>query len=397
LALVFWISAFVIAYVYVGYPALLAAGAFGRRRSPRSPRSAAAGQGELPLVSVIVAAHNEEAVIERKIQNILASDYPAERLEILIGSDGSSDRTEEIVRRYAHAGVGLVSFPHQQGKSAIQNGLVAFASGSILAFTDSDCEVDAQALSTIVERLDDSSVGLVTATPRYVNDAETTVTRNESAYLRYESWIREQESARGVLAVASGSLFAIRRDAWQPLDRNLGDDFELPLRTVLAGKRCVTDSRLHTLTRLSQSSAASMFGLKTRIVGKDFRALIAYRAALNPLRHGAVAIALWSHKLLRWQVPCFLGALFIASATLMRAPLYRGALLAQAAFYALAAAGAFLAARGSASVLTVPFSFCLVNAAALVGMWRCLTGRASGAWTPVRTSNDSAPISESAN
>jgi cellulose synthase/poly-beta-1,6-N-acetylglucosamine synthase-like glycosyltransferase len=351
----------------------------------------------MPLVSVIVAAHNEEAVIERKIQNILATNYPAERLEVLIGSDGSNDRTEAIVRRYADAGVGLLSFPLQQGKSAIQNGLVAFASGSILAFTDSDCEMAATAIRTIVERLEDSSVGLVTATPRYINEAESTVTQNESTYLRYESWIREQESARGVLAMASGSLFAIRREAWKPLARNLGDDFELPLRTVLGGKRCVTDPRLQTTTRLSQSSATAMFGLKARIVSKDFRALMVYRAALNPLRHGAVAIALWSHKLLRWLIPCFLIALFVASSGLANAPLYRVAFLAQAAFYALAAIGAILEARGRNSVLTVPFSFCLVNIAALAGLWRCVTGRASGAWTPVRSSGESASVSESAN
>ncbi len=383
MSLLFWISAFVIAYVYAGYPALLAAGAFGRRRKLASPQ--VAGARGLPLVSVIVAAHNEEAVIERKIQNILACDYPAERLEVLIGSDGSSDRTEEIVRRYADKGVGLVSFPHQQGKSAIQNGLVAFASGSVLAFTDSDCEMEAHALRTIVARLEDATVGLVTAIPRYINEAESTVTRNESTYLRYESWIREQESARGVLAMASGSLFAIPREAWKPLQRNLGDDFELPLRTVLAGKRCVTDPQLRTITRLSQSSAGAMFGLKARIVSKDFRALLAYRAALNPLRHGAVALALWSHKLLRWLIPCFLIALFVASAGLARAPFYRLALIAQVAFYALAAAGAMLSARGRNSVLTVPFSFCLVNAAALAGLLRCVTGRASGAWTPVRS------------
>jgi cellulose synthase/poly-beta-1,6-N-acetylglucosamine synthase-like glycosyltransferase len=288
----------------------------------------------------------------------------------------------------------LISFPQQQGKSAIQNGLVALASGSILAFTDSDCEMDPSAIRTIVERLDDSSVGLVTAMPRYINEAESTVTRNESTYLRYESWIREQESARGVLAMASGSLFAIRRAAWKPLERNLGDDFELPLRTVLGGKRCVTDPRLRAATRLSQNSAAAMFGLKARIVSKDFRALMAYRAALNPLRHGAVAIALWSHKLLRWLIPCFLIALFITSAALVRAPFYRSALAAQAAFYVLAAAGAILAARGRNSVLTVPFSFCLVNLAALAGLWRCITGRASGAWTPVRSSRESASVSE---
>jgi cellulose synthase/poly-beta-1,6-N-acetylglucosamine synthase-like glycosyltransferase len=376
-------------YVYAGYPALLAAGIFGRKRgSKKGARTKSESVG--PLVSVIVAAHNEEAAIESKIQNVLASDYGRERIEILIGSDGSSDRTEEIVRRYQSAGVGLVSFPSQQGKSAIQNGLVALASGSILIFTDADCTFDSSAIRTIVEDFEDPKVGLVTAFPRYENEAETSVTRNEGLYLRYESWIRAEESQRGLLAMASGSLFALRRDLWKPLDRNLGDDFELPLRTVLAGRICIADSRVIATTQLSQSTAESMFRLKARIVGKDLRALLEYRSILNPLQLGAVALSLWSHKLLRWLVPCFLLAMFASNLFLVRGPIYRATLAVQAAFYLLAFAGALTAGRRGGALLSLPYSFCLVNLAALVGIWRCITGRASGQWTPVR--GESAPV-----
>ena len=241
------------------------------------------------MVSVIVAAHNEEAAIAAKIRNVLASDYPRERLEILIGSDGSSDRTEEIVRGHADDGVGLISFPQQMGKSAIQNGLVAAASGEILVFSDADCEFDAEALRMLVRNFADEEVGLVTAAPRYVNEGETAVTRNESAYLRYESWIREEESRRGMLAMASGSLFALRRRLWRPLHCDLGDDFELPLRVAEGGMRNVLERGAATVTRLSQVDAAAMFRLKVRIVSKDFRALREYRALLNPFAYGATA------------------------------------------------------------------------------------------------------------
>jgi cellulose synthase/poly-beta-1,6-N-acetylglucosamine synthase-like glycosyltransferase len=382
LILAFWICAVVVAYVYVGYPALLGMRAFGRGRARNSTASAASPVE--PLVTIIVAAHNEESAIESKIQNVLASHYRRERLEILIGSDGSSDRTEEIVRRHESEGVGLVSFPSQQGKSAIQNGLVALASGSILIFTDADCAFGAHAIRTIVNNFEDDSVGLVTAFPAYANLAETGTTRNEGLYLRYESWIREQESVQGLLAMASGSLFAIRHEAWRPLDRRLGDDFELPLRTALSGKICVADPGLVATTRLTQNSAESMFRLKSRIVSKDLRALLAYRAILNPFRHGAVALGLWSHKLLRWLVPCFLLELIASSAFLASSPLYRVALLAQCVFYLLAAAGFVTRGRLGGALFSVPFSFCLVNLAALVGIWRCLTGRTSGQWTPVR-------------
>src|ERR1700689_4428465 len=129
-----------IAYVYFGYPLLLWMGVFGRKRSFL--------RGDLqPTVSVIVAAHNEESSIEAKLKNLLALDYPRDLVEILIGSDGSSDRTEEIVSAYANESLGLISFPKQQGKSAMQNGLVAAASGELLVFTDADCLLSVDALS----------------------------------------------------------------------------------------------------------------------------------------------------------------------------------------------------------------------------------------------------------
>jgi cellulose synthase/poly-beta-1,6-N-acetylglucosamine synthase-like glycosyltransferase len=386
LLILFWVCFAVAAYVYIGYPLLLWLDVFGRatqRRDAHFDRRFIGGSGDVPLVSVIVAAHNEEVAIEAKILNLLASDFPRERLEILIGSDGSSDRTEEIVRRHRQDGAGLISFPKQQGKSAMQNGLVTAASGEILVFTDADCVSDSAALRLLVENFADPQVGLVTGAPRYANAGETSITENESTYLGYESWIRQEESRRGLLAMASGSLFAMRRSLWRPLDRNLGDDFELPLRTALSGMRNVLERRAVTVTRLSQNSAVSMFGLKSRIVSKDFKALMVYRAILNPFSHGSIALGLWSHKLLRWLAPYFLLGIFFSSAFLHSA-FYRGLFLLQAAFGILAVLGFFV--RGPALVFpwSAPTSFCVVNLAALVGVWRSLTGRASGRWTPVR-------------
>ena len=183
----FWFFAAVIIYVYFGYPLLLKFRIFG------SPTPWRRGYAK-PLITVIVAAHNEECVIESKIKNLLSSDYPRERVEVLIGSDGSSDNTEGIVRKFAGDGVGLISFPQHQGKSATQNGLVAKASGSILVFSDADCTLSVDALSCLVENFADEQVGLVSGVPRYQNDRETSVAENESIYLRYETWLRTQEA-----------------------------------------------------------------------------------------------------------------------------------------------------------------------------------------------------------
>ncbi|MGH9758024.1 MAG: glycosyltransferase, partial [Candidatus Acidiferrales bacterium] len=306
------------------------------------------------------------------------------RIEILIGSDGSSDRTEEIVRKHAADGAGLISFPQQIGKSAVQNGLVAAASGEILVFTDADCFLPPEALRSLIHNFGDPRVGLVTARPLYENESATCITQNESMYLRYESWLRREESDRGLLAMASGSLFALRRALWRPLDANLGDDFVLPLEVLRAGYRNVLEPRAVALTLIEQKEPASMLRLKTRIISKDFRGLLAHSDLLNPLRFGGASLALWSHKLLRWLVPYFLLGLFAASILLSRAPFFRVALLLQCVFYALALAGLLFRERLSVSRWTIPFSFCLVNFAALLGTLQCFAGRTSGQWKPVR-------------
>ena len=365
-------------YVYFGYPLLLRAGALGQAKV------FPAGSTQ-PGVSIIVPAHNEESQIEAKLLNLLDLHYPSDRVEILVGSDGSFDSTEEIVRRFAHRGVRLVSFPQQRGKSAMQNALVAAASKDILLFTDADCFCAPNSLQLAVEHFCDQRVGLVTASPRYVNATHTAVATNESLYLRYETWLRHLESERGILAMASGSFFAMRRQLWQPLPPDMGDDFVLPLRSAQAGMLTRLDQRLSVLTHLSQNDPKSMLKLKTRIIGKDWRALLSHRSLLNPIRHGSLAIALWSHKLLRWLVPYFLIALMLSNLALFGRPAFTIFFALQAAFYAAAFAGLVSFRFSSRSACSVPMSFCLVNFASLVGTLAFLSGRSAGNWTPHRT------------
>jgi cellulose synthase/poly-beta-1,6-N-acetylglucosamine synthase-like glycosyltransferase len=377
---IFWLSLAAVAYVYFSYPFLLRLGLFGRPK----PLNLGPVPAELPMISVIIAARNEEAGIEAKLRNLLASAYPRERVEILVGSDGSSDRTESIVRPLASEGVGLISFPIHQGKSAMQNRLVAAASGSILVFTDADCILTPDALDHLVSNFRDPAVGLVTGRPVYLNRSATDITENETGYLRYETNIRSEESARGILAVASGSLFALRRSLWKPLDSNLGDDFVLPLHVAKSGFRNILEPRAVAATRLTQSSPASMLRLKRRIVGKDFRALLAEPGMLNPFRQGRTAIGLWSHKLLRWFVPYFLIAILVSAIFLSAHPIFRIFSVAQIAFYVIALAGLLPHKRTIRSPWSIPASFCIVNLAALLGTMKSLTGRASGRWDPER-------------
>lgn len=374
-----------VAYVYFGYPFLLWCGAFGRRRPLRRGPTQ-------ELISIIVPAHNEEAAIEAKLRNLLASNFPREQVEILIGSDGSSDRTEEIVRQFKTEGVGLVSFPQQHGKSAIQNGLVAVSSGSILVFTDADCLFSPDALDHLVENFADSRVGLVTGRPEYSNARETNISTNESSYLRYETWMRERESQRGILAVASGSLFGLRRSLWKQLPSEFGDDFVLPLHVANEGFLNVLDSRVISTTRLTQNKAGSMLRMKSRIIGKDLRALMTNRKLLNPMRHGSLAIGLWSHKLLRWLVPFFLILMLASSLFAPHSAFSRAFLAFQIGFYAIALAGFSVRNRALAFPWSVPTSFCIVNCAALLGVLKCISGRTSGLWKPERAPRHSRQV-----
>lgn len=375
--ILFWLCFFVIIFVYLGYPFLLASGLLGATKRIR--RAAV-----LPTVSIIIPAHNEEKSIRQKIENLSLQDYPLERLEILVGNDGSQDRTASIVREISGGRVKLFDSTPQHGKSAIQNELVARSQGQVLVFTDADCLLPANALRMILENFADVRVGLVTNCATIVNHGETPVAENEGLYWRYERWLRQQESERGLLAMASGSLFAMRRELWSELDPNVGDDFALPLRVARLGLRNVLDTRVSAQTMLTQNQPDSMFRMKTRIISKDLRGLLRNAVCLNPIQVGRIAVGLWSHKLLRWAIPYFLILLFFSNIFLAGRDFYGLFLAAQASFYAASTAGLLFRNRPVRFPISTAASFCLVNAAALMGTLHCLTWQPAGQWKTVR-------------
>lgn len=376
--MLFWLCLFLIAFVYLGYPMLLALGILGKARP-------IARQRILPTLSVLIPAHDEEKSIRKKLQNVLEQDYPREKLEILVGNDGSRDATASIVREMAACGVRLVDSAKQCGKSAIQNMLVGCSHGEILVFTDADCLLPRNALSTLVENFVDPKVALVTNCAAIVNTHETAVAESEGLYWKYERWLREQESERGLLAMASGSLFAMRRQLWSPLDPDVGDDFALPLKVARAGKRNVLDMRISAETLLAQNQPHSMFRMKMRIISKDLRGLLRNSACLNPFQVGRLAVTLWSHKLLRWAIPYFLLGLLLSNLFLLgQGGFYQFSLSAQLGFYGASIAGLLLEPRRLRFPLSAASSFCLVNAAALLGTLHCLSWQSAGQWKTVR-------------
>lgn len=377
MAIAFWLCVGAVLYVYFGYPLLLISGALGKRRTTLRTQ-------QQPFISIIVPARNEEKTIVGKLENLLSLHHPLDRLEILVGNDASTDRTGRLVREFRHPAVRLIDSPVRQGKSALQNALVAISQGEVLAFTDADCLLSVDSLSMLVENLHDPEVGLVTNSVEFTNHRESTVVENEGLYWRYEKWLRFQESERGLLGMASGSLFLMRRPLWRPLDPNLGDDFVLPLEVIRAGFRNVLDPRVSARTHLGQSNPGAMFRMKMRIIRKDLHGLLKFRDCINPVRTGPIAVALASHKLLRWAVPYFMFGALLTNLFLLSNPIYMVFFWLQLLFYALAAAGYLLQLRRVRSPLSVLTSLCLVNLAALFGTVSCLWLRHAGQWETVR-------------
>jgi cellulose synthase/poly-beta-1,6-N-acetylglucosamine synthase-like glycosyltransferase len=375
--LIFWLCVFVVLYVYIGYPLLLASGLLGQRKPVLS------GSG-FPALSVIVPAHNEEKIIRAKLENLLSQDYPVDKMQILVGNDGSRDRTASIVSEFGNRGVQLINSDRPIGKSSIQNALVAHAHGDILIFTDADCMFPTNALSDIAQHFADPKVGLVTGCATFSNQGENSTVEGEGLYWKYERWLRQQESDRGLLAMASGSLFAMRSLLWKRLDPSVGDDFVLPLHVAKTGFRNVLENRFSVVTVLTQNQPDAMFNMKKRIVSKDLRGLLSNPACLNPFRVGLVAVALWSHKLLRWAVPYFLIALLLSNLFLLDHTFFAITLIAQILFYAISAIGLILGEERVRFPFSVASSFCVVNLAALFGTLHCFSFQSAGQWKPVR-------------
>jgi cellulose synthase/poly-beta-1,6-N-acetylglucosamine synthase-like glycosyltransferase len=373
-----WVIAAIVIYVYFGYPFLLLA--LSKIRPARSVQKA----NITPTVSLIIPAYNEEKAIAQKIENVLALVYPRDRLEIIVASDGSTDGTNEILKGYRDQGVRLVVLETNRGKSAAENAATAVATGDILVFSDATGKYNYDALKELTTPFADTRIGCVAGLVEYENIVVTAASSGEGMYWRYEIFLRLLESRVGNLSMASGSIMACRRLLVQPLDEAVGEDFVIPMKAAMQGFRTVYAPRAVS-NELVAETDQGLLKTKVRIITKDLEGLFFCHAILNPFRYPLYAWGLISHKLLRWLVPYLLIVLFTINLLLLDRPFYKLGLVMQIAFYVLALAG-YLWQRGSKPprILGIPFSFCLVNLAALVGMARFMTGKKAGQWEPLR-------------
>jgi cellulose synthase/poly-beta-1,6-N-acetylglucosamine synthase-like glycosyltransferase len=361
--------------VYAGYPLLLVVLAQLR---PRPRRRAPL----LKPITVIVPAHNEEAVIEQKVRNVLGGSYPGHLLEVIVASDGSADRTVELARR---AGATVLDLP-RSGKVAALAAAAADARGEILVFTDADCFLEPHSLAELVANFADPAVGGAAANEiRRGTDDFGGVSRGEGLYWRYEQWIKRLEDRVGSTVSACGSLYAVRRSLFRSPTATAGnDDVLISTEVVRRGSRLVFDERALVIVG-STKRGSDEFLRKVRIVNGGLRTWLSLGELLDPRRHGLYALEVWSRKILRRLLPFALLALFVSSAWLAASDSRWWILFVPQVLVAvLAAVGWCLRRRpaGRLRALWIPYYFALTNVAAGVAVLSLATGLRFERWKP---------------
>lgn len=365
---VFWLSALLIGYSYLGYPAWLW---LRSRWSPRPGRRSAAS----PEVSAVMVVRNEEAVVARKIDNLLGLDYPKDKLEVVVVSDGSSDRTAQILRELERRDprVHVLVKTESEGKAAGLNDAMAAARGELLLFTDARQQIEPQALRLLAENFGDEEVGAASGELMLGDPASGESGKGMGVYWRIEKKIRELESACGSVAGATGAIYCARRQLLDPLPAGtILDDVLLPMQVVKKGSRVIFDSRARAWDSPDLGSERE-FSRKVRTLSGNYQLLQLAPWLLsgkNPIRFEFI-----SHKLLRLAVPFALVSLLIASLFLAQ-PFYRVALIAQVLFYGLSlAAIAHLNIGPLTRVADPARTFVVLNSAAMVAFVNFVTGR----------------------
>lgn len=374
----FWASVVMVALTYTGFPLVLLARA---RLRPQPHRRGAIA----PPVSVVIAARNEAASIGEKVRSVLAADYPVDRLEVVVVSDGSHDGTDLIVAAIPDRRVKLLS-QSWSGKAAALEAGVAASSGAVLVFTDANGLLEPDAIRMLVRNFADGSVGAVAGNQCYLDDAGGGG-EGERTYWVLDRFIKQAQSRAGDVISATGALYAIRRELFRGVPAGVADDFYISTSAVAAGKRLVFEPAAIAWEAPARS-LGDEFHRKVRTMTCGLRAVIARRELLNPRRFGFYAHQLWWHKVLRRLTAVPLAVVVLSTPALWRrGRAYRAAAIGQSVFYAAGGAGLVLGPGPSrvGRLLGLSGYFLMVNVAALCAIWNILMRKRIDRWEPART------------
>jgi cellulose synthase/poly-beta-1,6-N-acetylglucosamine synthase-like glycosyltransferase len=373
---IFWVSMFLVLYPYLIYPLVTRGIAgFSRKSIDRSVIQ--------PYVTVLIAAYNEEECIADTIKNKLSQSYPMGKREIIVVSDGSSDRTDDIVRGFEKDGVRLVRQEPRSGKAAALNLGVRHASGEVLVFSDANSLFAENAIEEMVKNFADMSVGYVTGLLTYASQKESVSGDGCGAYMRYENWLRTIESRLGSVIGVNGGVDAMRRDLYADVPVELISDFVLPLHVISRGYRVVFDRAVRSL-EVANTTIKAEFRMRVRVALRGMQGLVYMKHLLNPFRYPEAAYSIISHKILRYLAPVFmLLAMFSNVYLAVQDPMYVCILVPHVSAYVLGMVGAAVRLPGLLhKIAYVPSYFFVSNAAFLLAIGKFFLGQKMSTWKP---------------
>ncbi|MFP7753263.1 glycosyltransferase [Thermodesulfobacteriota bacterium B35] len=377
LEIIFSVSLFVLYYVYSGYRLFLML-VLAIQKNQGDKAFLGEKFVELPLVTVLVTVYNEQDGIASKLDNLLEQNYPQQRLEIIVASDGSTDATDSIVSDYVRRFPNIHLFCPQcrKGKTDTQNQAIEHSSGSIIVFTDCDTVFSSNFLVNIIRVFIAEEVGCASGELFFQSEKDSSISANQGYYWRYEISLRRLESALGILAVASGACMAVRRDLFRPMEAAYGEDCVIPLDVVLQGYRVVHVDEATAYDRMPATPAGE-FRTRVRMTLRNWQGTWSRGELLNPFRHPRYAWALWSHKVLRWLSPYFFLTVVVVSVLLAPGSWFFQWVCFALCVLFLAGIIGYLAQRHQVAVPLVgtAYSFLLANAGFLQGTMMAVLGR----------------------
>lgn len=372
---IFWIGLFLVVYTYVFYSGILFL-------LTRYKKQHYASDGEyFPTVTMIIPAYNEEAIIKQKMDNCRRLEYPEGKLEILIGSDGSSDNTNQLIEQFAPPNLKFFPFAENRGKSKVLTDLVASAQGEILVFSDANTIFNPHAITTLVHHFSQSNVGAVCGRLILINPNGNIGGWGEAKYWKYENIIKKLEGEVSSTIGATGGIYAIRRDLFPtlPVDRQISDDLVISLLIIERGYKVLFEKEAIAVEATTRSFHDE-FSRKKRIGICNLQALPLIANCLNPQK-GFVAFALWSHKILRWFAPLILIVLFILNGALLGNAIYNVIFGMQCFFYGFAIIGYLIKDRKKKpSFFSYPLYFVMANVALFLALVEISGGKKKAQW-----------------
>lgn len=375
---IFWGFLSLVAFVYFGYPIILFIVSLVAGKKFKKEQF-------LPNVTILIPAHNEGKVISKKLDNCFSLDCSQDKLEVILILDACTDNTESIALSHKAPGLRIVKQKERKGKIAALNLAIPQAKGEIIVFTDANSMYEKDALKKLIRNFSDEKVGCACGELKYVLKDNTSVEVGENLYWKYEKFLKVKESDLGSLLITNGSIYAIRKKLYEPIDEDLADDFVNPMKIAKKGFLVVYEPEAIAIEKVS-SAFKDQFNQKVRIVSQGWKATFRLWSVIfgsSPLR----IFEFLFHKFFRWMVPFFLIVIFISNLLLASIKFYQVLFIVQLLFYAFAFMGyLFQKKGGKIKLFYIPFYFCMVNATSLLALFKYLKGGETGIWEKSQTS-----------